>query len=115
MVKGDKCPYCEGRCKKVTARVVRQPSHLAFGYGERIFRCVKCGSEHGVRYSIPPKGISKGMPDPNPGILRVTIRQGISGFASPVVLTAENPLFKKVVSLDTSEFVPAEESKESVA
>jgi hypothetical protein len=100
---------------RVSARVVRQPSHLAFGYGERLYRCGRCGSEHYSRYAIPPKGIKRGMPKPNPGILHVTIREGISGFASPIVLTAENPHFRKALVLDVTEHGSPEMTKESAA
>jgi hypothetical protein len=82
-----KCPYCGGQGRKIDARVVGQPSHLTFGYGVRVWQCSKCGETWTACYPIPPKGFQY-MPEPREGILRLTFRERLSGYASPIVLTA---------------------------
>ena len=83
-----KCPYCGGARVKTAGRVVRLQSHLAYGYGERMYRCRKCGETFAVRYSIPPKFPPSQGPNKNPNILKVNFKEGVSGFANPCVLTA---------------------------
>jgi hypothetical protein len=73
---------------------VRQPTHLAYGYGEREFRCGSCGESFVVCYPIPPKS-SGFLPEPNPKMLKVTFKEGVSGYANPVVLTAKAPAAAK--------------------
>jgi hypothetical protein len=93
MSKRNECPYCGGRAVRVSGRVARQPSHLAFGYGERKHRCSRCAEIFSVCYAIPPKFTSGYFEKKHPGILRVTFREGVGGFADPVVLTAQAPGF----------------------
>ena len=75
---------------------MRLSTHLAYGYGERKYRCAKCGEEYVVCYPIPPKSSSGFHPNPNPKMLKASFKEGISGYASPVVLTAKGPALETV-------------------
>ena len=75
---------------KVHGKVIRQSSHLAYGYGGRTYRCGNCGEEHRRFYNVPPKAVTKGYPNPATGILKVNFKDGVSGFAASVVLTAKS-------------------------
>ena len=86
-----KCPYCTGDAKRESGRVAGLSTHLAYGYGERIYRCTKCGETYRAYYCIPPKGSRKGMVKPREGIIGVGFSLGVRGFASPVVLSASAP------------------------
>ena len=91
MSSGTNCPYCNSVTKKTGGRVVRQSTHLCFGYGEREYYCRNCNAVFHIRYSIPPKGTDK-PPKPHPGLLRVDFINGVRGYADGVVLTAESPI-----------------------
>ena len=86
-----KCPYCSGDAKLENGRVAGLSTHLAYGYGERIYRCTKCGETYRAFYAIPPKGTRSGMVKPREGILKVGFNLGVRGLASPVVLKASAP------------------------
>jgi len=92
MAQEKKCPYCAGRRKKINGRVAAISSHLTYGYGEREYICDSCGETWSVCYPVPPKGAKKHYIDPNPGILRVSFNEGVSGFSGKVVLTAKAPV-----------------------
>lgn len=93
MSKPGKCPYCDGKGKKIKARVAGQPSHLAYGYGEQTFRCTNCGENWSQCYPVPPKGHPRVMDAPNPGILNVSFGEGTTGFAGGIVLKAKSAVF----------------------
>jgi len=95
MAKPGKCPYCSGGGKKVSGKVASQPTNLAYGYGERVYRCSQCGEEYRAFYSIPPKGTRGGMVKPHEKIMKVGFTEGVRGFASPVVLKASIPVPEK--------------------
>jgi hypothetical protein len=78
-----------GNTSKVSGHVIRLQSHLAYGYGERKYRCNKCGEEFIVCYSIPPKFSPGQAVKRHPGILKLNFKEGVSGFANPRVLTAK--------------------------
>jgi len=82
-----RCPYCGGGASKKSGRVAGQPSHLAFGYGERVFECRKCGEKFVACFPIPPKSHSGWLPKPNPRMIKVRFKEGVTGYAGPVVLT----------------------------
>jgi hypothetical protein len=94
MSRHTKCPYCGGGSLKVLGRVVRQSSHLAYGYGERKYKCRVCEAMWSVCYTVPPKTTSGFLPKPNPGLLKLNFKESVSGYADPVVLTAKAPFVK---------------------
>ncbi len=101
MAKGDKCPYCGGRADRIEGRVGCQPTHLSFGYGERLWKCRKCGEVFSVCYAIPPKGGRSDMPEPHKGIIKVSFTEGVRGYADPVVLRADAPAFPEKAAQDS--------------
>jgi hypothetical protein len=92
MASRKKCPYCSGDSEKIRGRVALNPSHLAFGAGERAYQCKSCGKKWIACYPIPPKGHSTGMSEPNKAMLRLSFIEGVRGYASPYVLRADAPV-----------------------
>ena len=93
MSKNQKCPYCSGDGKKIRGRMAGQSSHLTYGYGEYTFQCGKCSEVWSQCYPVPPKGHPKVMDVPNPGILKVSFKEGTSGFANRIILKTNSVIF----------------------
>ncbi|HEX9745665.1 MAG TPA: hypothetical protein VGB30_09580 [bacterium] len=107
-MKSPVCPYCGGSSKKITGRVVRQSTHHAFGYGERIYRCDKCSEEFRYCFPVPPKAPRKDYEVPNPDTLKLSFREGIGGTANPVVVSAKGVAY---FSPEEEIIAPAEQTE----
>jgi len=93
MVGKKKCPKCGGKGKKISGRVMLLGTHRTYGYGERVYECVKCKTHYSIFYPIPPKsGMLPSVKDnPDEGLLRPGWLESVSGHAYNIVIGADIP------------------------